>query len=804
MRITPPLVVGLVLLIPIFVHAADTPLDLRQAVVVVPSELRPTEKKALDMLLDEVEVRTQIRFPVLKSPPSDHPLIVIGSIPSITQALKEKRVQVEIPNPTPEGYHLWTGSSAVGNQQSAAPTIWVVGDDSRGVLFGIGRLLRELRMSRQHIELPANLHIDSAPHMKIRGHQLGYRPKTNSYDGWTVAMWEQYIRELTVFGCNTIELIPPRSDDDADSPLFPLPQLRMMTEMSRIADEYGIDVSIWYPAMDNDYSKPATVDFALKEWGNVFAHLPRVDALFVPGGDPGHTRPKLLFALLEKQAENLHRYHPKAEIWLSPQSFDQKGLDEFFDQLRQEPKWLTGIVYGPQIRVTLAECRKMTPSRYPIRYYPDITHVQHCEYPVPDWDVAYAVTEGREPICPRPTQMANIFRIAAPDQIGFVSYSEGCNDDVNKMVFSALGWDSSADVAQILREYARFFVSPAMEDDFAQGLLALERNWRGPIINNPAIITTLQQFQAMEKAATPRVKLQWRFQQALYRAYYDAYDRARLVYENDLEEKALAQLARADKTGSIIAMNNAEAILDRSLTDPVAAEWRARTFELAEALFQSIRMQLSASRYFAENVGRGGNLDRIDAPLNNRLWLKRQFDEIRKLDIESQRVARLNEIVHWTDPGPGGFYDDLGDLSRQPHLVVGMGWDKDPDFYHTANIRVEDRRDGGNAQPSSWWSTAGTLFDNPLRMHYEHLDKSAHYTIRVVYALSGSNMPVRLVANDKYEIHPYIHRENEKLEFPIPSEATASGELNLAFQPTMGGGHGGRNVQVAEVWLIKR
>ena len=36
-------------------------------------------------------------------------------------------------------------------------------------------------------------------------------------------MWEQYIRDLAVFGCNAVELIPPRSDDDADSPLFPLP-----------------------------------------------------------------------------------------------------------------------------------------------------------------------------------------------------------------------------------------------------------------------------------------------------------------------------------------------------------------------------------------------------------------------------------------------------------------------------------------------------------------------------------------------------------------------------------------------------
>ncbi len=39
-------------------------------------------------------------------------------------------------------------------------------------------------------------------------------------------MWEQYVRDLIVFGCNAIELIPPRSDDEDDSPHFPLPNCR--------------------------------------------------------------------------------------------------------------------------------------------------------------------------------------------------------------------------------------------------------------------------------------------------------------------------------------------------------------------------------------------------------------------------------------------------------------------------------------------------------------------------------------------------------------------------------------------------
>ena len=47
-------------------------------------------------------------------------------------------------------------------------------------------------------------------------------------------------------------------------------------------------------------------------------------------------------------------------------------------------------------------------------------------------------------------------------------------------------------------------------------------------------------------------------------------------------------------------------------------------------------------------------------PLNNRVWLKNRFAELRKLESDAARLRGIDEIVHWTDPGPGGFYDDLG------------------------------------------------------------------------------------------------------------------------------------------------
>ena len=263
--------------------------DLTHAVVVAPDGMSAPEQKAVQMLVDEVWKRTWVRWNVTNEPPSTpSAMVLIAPYTLLPQAHR-----VTVPAPTaPEGFSIKSMPSS---------GVVVAGADARGLLFGVGRLLRELRMTRGSILLPGDLTIQTAPAYALRGHQLGYRPKVNTYDGWTPDMYEQYIRDLAVFGANAIELMPPRTDDAADSPHFTLSQIDMMEAVSRIADSYGIDLWIWYPAMDRDYSKPATVEKALAEWGGVFARLPRIDAIFVPGGDPGHTQPKHLMALLEKQ-----------------------------------------------------------------------------------------------------------------------------------------------------------------------------------------------------------------------------------------------------------------------------------------------------------------------------------------------------------------------------------------------------------------------------------------------------------------------------------------------------------------------
>jgi hypothetical protein len=319
------------------------------------------------------------------------------------------------------------------------------------------------------------------------------------------------------------------------------------------------------------------VEKSLKEWAAVFEKLPRLDAVFTPGGDPGDAPPASLLSLLEKQKRSLHRYHAKAQMWVSPQSFGEKELGEFF-MLANAASWLDGVVHGPQCRVSLPDLRQKLRKSLPIRLYPDITHSLACQFPVRDWDRAYAATEGRECINPRPEAHAAIARQYLPHAVGFISYSEGCNDDVNKFIWSSAAWNPGFSVETCLLEYARYFIGERAQE-FADGLIALEENWIGPASDNASVERTLAHIQNLEKTASPVTLRNWRFQQALYRAYFDAYSRRR-------------------ELGSV----------DNSL--------RTRILELGETLFQSIHMQLDVEHYKAESVERGANLDTLNAHLS--------------------------------------------------------------------------------------------------------------------------------------------------------------------------------------------
>ena len=220
--------------------------------------------------------------------------------------------------------------------------------------------------------------------------------------------------------------------------------------------------------------------------------------------------------------------------------------------------------------------------------------------------------------------------------------------------------------------------------------------------------------------------------------------------------------------------------------------------ELGEALFQSVRMQLSAPRYRAIATDRGANLDEIDVPLNDRRWLEDRFDEIERIADEAERLKAIDALLRREDPGPGGYYDQLGDPRRRPHLVPGPGLAADP-MLRVARTGFHQRPDW----PLAWRRTAESLYGVPLRMRYDGLAPNTPYRLLVVY--SGEDVPIRIRLDaDGVELHPLMKKPapTAPFEVDLPAETTADGRLELTWTSDPDLGRNGRGRQIAEVWLL--
>ncbi|MGQ9661387.1 MAG: hypothetical protein ACUVWX_03505 [Kiritimatiellia bacterium] len=812
-------------------------IELQDCVVVTGPSPEPCESNAIHVLVEELAKRTGIVWEVIPVMPGQGVLtcenqsrpntagnltiaqrtpVLIGTGKSLGGLIEPFHGALAgLSPPRAEGFQLaWT--------EKPHRALVLLGADARGVLYGIGRLLRCLDLGIGKIGLREPLRLSSSPRFAVRGHQLGYRPLNNTYDAWTPEQFEQYIRELALFGANTIELVPPGADDSSPTaPHMKLDPLEMMIRCAKICIAYGLDVSLWYPNEGRDYESPEGIERELAQREEIFRSLPRLDALFIPGGDSERLEVNPLFKWGEKVARVLRKYHSTAKVGISPQGLrvTREWLGGFYARLREEPDWLDFVVFAPWERDPLPVLRERVPQRYPIRHYPDITHTFICQYPVPLWDPAFAHTEGRECINPRPRAMKHIHNLMSPYVMGSVIYSEGVNDDVNKFVWSDQDWDPSTPVEETLRQYVRLFVDPTNEAELVEALLALERNWEGPLADNESVEKTVALWLRLEAVADQQVKNNWRFQQGLLRACFDACVRRRSLREREAERRVweilryassssvldqaeqILQEARNDKAqvtktrSAELAPNDSELGGCEPLQTPSEETLKRRCFELADALWQNIGEQLSTKRHHASRTDRGAFLDTITVPLNDHEWLLEQFERIRHIPGEVDRLHTIGKLVERFNPGPDNYYDNFSHPVSWQRVDPGEGWEKDPGFYRTPLLTF-----WGNVKRQAWQSTLWSHYDMPITLRYSGLSAGPHL-LRVAYAPGPWGYHVRLETGEGHLIHDYLEVRGScrVCEFFLPPNLTSHSRLDLTWT-TMDGELGPR---IGEVWLIR-
>ncbi|MGE3780161.1 MAG: hypothetical protein AB7F89_23430, partial [Pirellulaceae bacterium] len=682
-----------------------------------------------------------------------------------------------------------------GSEQQGSRIV-IVGSDPRGLLYGAGRLVRAIHFGvAGGVSLESSWSCATAPDRAIRGHQIGYRARANSWDAWTVDQFDQYFRELILFGANCMENIPFQDSNVSEWMKYSRAELNV--RFAEACARYDLDHWLWVP-VEFSVSDSVQADAFLAQQEALYRDCPRLDAVFVPGGDPGGNPASQLMPYVRRMAERLQRYHPQAQLWVSLQGMKGEDVDAFFGYLeRERPQWLGGVVTGPS-SPPLDATRARLPAVYRLRWYPDITHIVRCQFPIPWLDPVWGATLGREPVNPRPEDYRAIYLANYRHTDGFLTYSDGVHDDFNKCLWLQMGWDPRQSARDMAREYASCFFAPELADLGADALLGLETNLRGDAANQGSIPGTLRMWRELQERLPAR-RVDWRFTLHLLRACYDTYTRDRYLVETAYERAALDALARAGQDGPDAAMATARGKLAQADIE-CNQGLRDEIERLADSLFRSIGLQTSVPKYQASGYERGCILDTLHYPLNNRWWLEDQFDRVAQMSSRPDQLRRLQELADWENPGERGYYEVLGHVGRSPRMPkLLLAGDT---LRHTDDLPTPTQRNMGVERRNvrfAWHVYQDTL----IPLVYDALDPHGQYTVRL-FAQRDSPLVIDGVPARRIRTGDQFDQVLEQ-EFEVPAQAVLDGRIELSWQPLDQRHLNWRQYHyVTELWLRRR
>lgn len=771
--------------------------DLSKATVVIRAgQLAAAEKVAPTILTEEIASRTGLKFAITNEWPANaNAIIAISTVaaPATWQARIPKS-PVAAPS-KPESFSITVSPAANGQP----PVVAVTGYDPRGAMYGVGKLLRTLSWKTGAASIQSDFKALEAPDRPLRGHQIGYRDTANSWDAWTFDQYDQYFREMAIFGANSVENIPWQ--EDRPDPLMKYSRDVMNLKFAELCDKYDLEHWIWVPVLIKLPDAEEEAKF-LKQQDDFYSKVKRLDGVFVPGGDPGDNDAKHLVPFLEKMANVLAKHHPETKIWLSLQHHLNKSGDidlvyQFLE--RKKPKWFGGLVMGPGSPSMESTRRRLDPQ-YKLRWYPDITHTVRCQYPVPWMDPAIGLTLGREPVNPRPVDYTEIYRMDYSFTDGFLTYSDGVHDDFNKNLWSQLGWNPQIDPRDVAIDYARFFFGPEVAEQGSDGLFALESDARGPLAENGAIGATLSLWKDLETRLTnPGSK--WRFRMHLFRAYYAYFTRNRLLYETELERQALNQLASAKTAGVAPTLKAARETLNQAVTKPSDPKLIEKLNAFGDELFRDIGLQTSVPKYKASGSERGAVLDFLDYPLNNRWWLEDQFDAIAAMPDTAEQLKRIEIVRNWENPGDRGYYDVIGHVGRSPRvakLLLAGDVIRHRDALPTPTQRwLEVKRNGLRL---AWHQYLNNV---PSGITYNDLDTSANYIVKL-FAHKDSPLIIDGTKARLLSKGETFDKVTEQI-FEVPSDASKDGRITLTWEQLDEKHLNWRDWHyVTDIWVMKK
>lgn len=419
------------------------------------------------------------------------------------------------PQPGDEGFHIvvadnhgWAADVFPDTKRLAV----VSGRDSRGLLYGLGKLLRLGDFADGGFVISPQSCVET-PATSQRGVYFATH-FNNYYERAPVEELEAYVEDMALWGFNAIwtwfdmNWYPEGFWEDPEDPgTQMLNRIRMVNAKARslgltagltaIANEgfqeqppegLRADMSVrrggFYPDSTICPSAPGGMEMILKNRRKVLELIGPIDAYVTWPFDQGSCGCPECSPWAEKFmeinpaiAEEVRRLNPDVAFHVSTWYFTDDEMAMVRSVMDEGAAWFDGVV---------------TETKWAGEFEPPASY-DRIVFPEISMEGSLFCGYGASGANPMPTKCVEQARQAAAHGYGSMLYSEGVYEDVNKIVWGSALWEPGRDLKDIVGEYARFYFGPDRVADWRDLILGLEQTWPPETLNtkDPALVEKL-------------------------------------------------------------------------------------------------------------------------------------------------------------------------------------------------------------------------------------------------------------------------------------------------------------------------
>lgn len=419
----------------------------------------------------------------------------------------------------------------------------IVGNDTRGLLFGVGKLLRASRYHQGGF-IPGPWRGTSLPEKTVRGIYFATHFH-NFYHDAPIAEVERYVEDLGLWGFNTLIVwYDMHHFNGFDSP--EAADLRMrLKAICGAAHRVGLDVGLVNIANEGyansptalradpkgmrgaDFrtdictSKPEGRQYVLNNLARQYDWARDLKPKWVviwpydsggcgcakcqPWGHGGYLR------IAEAEARLARSKFPGVRVVLSTWFFDRQERTGLARAFATRPDWVDYLLVerGDPTGTVGAPWAHHSPGGIPLVGFPEITMAGN----VWSWGGSGANV--------LPTRYQREWNDIKTQWQGGFPYSEGIYDDIHKALFAGFYWKADTTADETLKEYVAFEFSPDVVDLVLPAIRLIEEN----VTPQKGIASSLKARELLEQAdarLSSEARRAWRWRILLLRARINA------------------------------------------------------------------------------------------------------------------------------------------------------------------------------------------------------------------------------------------------------------------------------------------